>query len=144
MRKYLSPVIVIISLLALVSAGLAGCGQSGSTTTTATYKNASVGEAFSLIANNQDNADFVIIDVRTPAEYAEGHIAHAVLVDLNSGSFDTEIVKQDKSKKYLVYCRSGNRSATASGKMVRFGFTDVTNMTGGITDWVSAGYPVLQ
>ena len=133
MPKYLRYIIAIAGLLALISAGLAGCGQSSPTTTTATYKNASVDEAYQLIQDNASNPDFIIIDVRTPGEYADGHIAGAVLVDLNSGSFDTDIIKQDKSKTYLVYCHSGNRSATASGKMARFGFTDVTNMTGGIT-----------
>jgi rhodanese-related sulfurtransferase len=142
-RNYLRPVMVIIGLLTLVSTGLAGCGQS-SPASTATYQNASVSQAMTLMAQNSGNPNFVIIDVRTPAEFAAGHIANAINIDLNSGTFDTEIVKQDKSKKYLVYCHTGNRSATASGKMVRFGFTDVTNMTGGISDWEAAGYPTVQ
>jgi len=140
MRKHYSYLLGIFSLLILISTSLASCGQS----TTATYKNVSVDEAFSLIASNADNPDFVIIDVRTPQEYADGHIANAINIDLNSGSFDTDIIKLDKNKTYLVYCHTGNRSATASRKMVEAGFTDVTNMTGGITDWENAGYPTVQ
>ena len=143
MRNRLLFVTVIISLLALVPAGLAGCGSKTDTTATG-YENVTVAEASTLIKDNQNNPDFVILDVRTPQEYADGHIADAVNIDLNSGSFDTEIAKQDMNKTYLVYCRTGARSASASGIMIGLGFTHVKNMTGGITDWTAAGYATTK
>ncbi len=83
-----------------------------------------------------------LIDVRTPAEFAEGHIAGAELVDLNSGEFPTAIVEFDRSGRYLLYCRSGNRSAQAAAIMAELGFEQVWDM-GGIIDWEAAGFPVV-
>ncbi len=66
-----------------------------------------------------------IIDVRTPAEYGAGHLAGAVNLDLQSPSFADEVSRLDRSGAYLVYCRSGNRSAQAAQLMTSMGFTDV-------------------
>lgn len=86
-------------------------------------------------------ASITIIDVRTPAEYDEGHVPDAELVDLNSGSFPAEIGDYDRDAPYLVYCRTGNRSAQAAEIMRELGFEQVWDM-GGIVDWEAAGYPV--
>jgi phage shock protein E len=83
-----------------------------------------------------------IIDVRTPAEYDEGHLAGAELVDLSAGTFATEISEYDPAGRYLVYCRSGNRSAQAVQIMAELGFEQVWDM-GGIVDWQAAGHPVV-
>lgn len=69
--------------------------------------------------------DTTIIDVRTPAEYAQGHLDGAVNIDLQSPGFGQEVDKLDRSGSYLVYCRSGNRSAYATQEMTSMGFTDV-------------------
>ena len=87
--------------------------------------------------------DAVIIDVRTPAEYAEGHLEGAINVNLQSGSFEQEIAEQPIDGTYVVYCRSGNRSAQAVAIMTDLGFTEVTD-AGGITQASSAtGIPVV-
>lgn len=87
--------------------------------------------------------DAVIIDVRTPEEYAEGHLEGAINVNLQSGSFDQEIAEQPLDGAYVVYCRSGNRSAQAASIMTELGFTDVTD-AGGITEASSAtGIPIV-
>lgn len=87
--------------------------------------------------------DAVIIDVRTPEEYAEGHLEGAINVNLQSGSFDQEIAEQPLDGAYVVYCRSGNRSAQAASIMTELGFTDVTD-AGGITEASSAtGVPIV-
>ena len=80
------------------------------------------------------NADVVILDVRTPSEYKEGYIENATLVDYNSSNFEAEINKLDKSKIYLVYCKSGGRSAGASEALTNKGFK-VFNLDGGISSW---------
>jgi rhodanese-related sulfurtransferase len=137
---------VLLSLLALF-ASLAGCASPTTTTpaaTAAAVKNVTPTQANDLINANKTNTKFVILDVRTPAEYAEGHIQYAVLIDYNSPTFGDEVGKLDKSKTYLVYCRSGNRSASASKVMVDTGFKDVYNMTGGITEWQSAVLPLVK
>ena len=76
------------------------------------------------------------MDVRTPDEIAGGFIKGTTLfADVNGTAFTTEIDKLDKSKTYIVYCRSGARSSTAADIMIKSGFTKVYNLTGGISNW---------
>jgi phage shock protein E len=78
----------------------------------------------------------VVIDVRTPGEVAEGYIAGAkYFIDFNAGNFQNEIQKLDKSKAYIVYCRSGGRSSKAASIMIDNGFQQVYNLTGGVMNW---------
>lgn len=89
-----------------------------------------------------DKHEAVLLDVRTPGEYAEGHLAGSTNVDYENPGFSDEIQKLDKNKPYLVYCRSGRRSAAAMQQMKDAGFTNVTNLDGGIMGWQNAGLPV--
>ena len=85
----------------------------------------------------------VIIDVRTPEEYAEGHLEGAINVNLQSGSFEQEIAEQTLDGTYIVYCRTGNRSAQAVAIMTELGFGDVTD-AGGVSDASAAtGIPIV-
>ena len=78
----------------------------------------------------------VILDVRTPNEWAEGIIENAVLINiLEPQSFMGEIEKLDKSKNYYVYCRSGARSGQACQVMNSIGITEANNLIGGILEW---------
>ena len=70
----------------------------------------------------------VIVDVRTPAEFAEGHLEGAELLDLTGGDFAAALPSLDPDAEYVVYCRSGNRSGQAGAMMEDAGFTDVTNL----------------
>lgn len=84
----------------------------------------------------------VIIDVRRPAEYAEGHLNKATLLNvLDEGAFDEGISKLDKQKTYYIYCRSGRRSQTATKKMQQLGLK-VYDLQGGFNAWQAAGMPV--
>ena len=69
----------------------------------------------------------VIIDVRTPAEFAEGHVEGAVNLDLESGQFEAELPNLDATLPYIVYCRSGRRSGIAAELMRSNGFSQVTD-----------------
>lgn len=71
--------------------------------------------------------DTVIIDVRTPAEFAEGHLEGALNIDVQSAEFDALIAELPTDGDYVVYCRSGNRSATAIDRMEQVGFTSLVN-----------------
>lgn len=71
--------------------------------------------------------DTVIIDVRTPTEFAEGHLDGALNIDVQSAEFDALIAELPTDGDYVVYCRSGNRSATAVERMERVGFTSLVN-----------------
>jgi rhodanese-related sulfurtransferase len=101
-------------------------------------------DAFKLIQNNQGNADFIIIDVRTADEFNNGHLASAINIDYYSSDFKPAVDKMDRSKTYLVYCRTGIRGEAATQIMVDLGFTRVQNLAGGIVEWVNAGYPTTK
>jgi len=83
-----------------------------------------------------------LVDVRTPEEYAEGHLKGAVNMNINSDAFEQQVGKLNKDMPVFVYCRSGGRSARAASKMESMGFRKVYNMDGGITAWDAAGKPV--
>jgi rhodanese-related sulfurtransferase len=69
----------------------------------------------------------IIIDVRTPAEFAEGHVEGAINLDLESGQFEAELPNLDPAQPYIVYCRSGRRSGVAVEIMKASGFTQITD-----------------
>jgi thioredoxin 1 len=86
--------------------------------------------------------DAPILDVRTPGEYTKGHINEAVNINWNSSDFNNHITLLDKEKPVMVYCLSGNRSASAAHKMRSMGFKEVYELNGGIMKWNSANLPV--
>jgi len=140
-RVYLIAVLVLVILLIAVP----GCNTTGKETTIPqNIKNINAAEADTLIKANADNPDFIIIDVRTPDEYNQGHIEKALLIDYRAESFEQEISKLDRTKKYLIYCRTGNRSAGARDMMIDLGFLDINHMESGITEWTALGYPVVK
>ena len=86
----------------------------------------------------------VLIDVRQPDEYAEGHLRGAQLLNvLETATFQAGIAALDKSKHYYIYCRSGRRSHNAATQMKAIGL-QVTDLKGGITAWQSAGKPIVK
>ncbi|MGB9201123.1 rhodanese-like domain-containing protein [Methanobacterium sp.] len=95
------------------------------------------------LMNNLSELEFVILDVRSPGEYSEEHIARAENIDYMSKIFKSEIDKRDRNKKYLVYCRSGHRSSDAVKIMIELGFTDIHNISGGINKWKGEGLPIV-
>ena len=99
-------------------------------------------QAFELIKKNQEDAHFVILDLRTPPEYQSGHIKGAIMIDYYSKTFADEIARLDKEKSYLVYCRSGNRSARSMDLLKKLQFKKVYHLASGINGWISAGLPL--
>ncbi len=85
-----------------------------------------------------------LLDVRTPEEYAAGHLEAAVIVDYYSPDFKNRLGQLDKTAKYLIYCRSGKRSAASLTIMQELGFTDIRDIAGGFNAWTAAGYPVVK
>lgn len=85
-----------------------------------------------------------LLDVRTAGEFQGGHLAEARHFDWTNGELEATAPKLDKSKPVLLYCASGRRSAAARDFLVKQGFTDVVDLSGGISAWTSAGKPVVQ
>ena len=88
--------------------------------------------------------DVVVLDVRTPAEFADGMIQGAVLLDYRAPDFAEKVAKLDKAKLYLVHCAAGGRSARACAKMETLGFTNLVNLEGGMGAWQDAKKPVAK
>ena len=88
-------------------------------------------------------ADVITLDVRTPGEFAEGHIEGAINIDVEGAAFDSEIANLDKTKSYAVYCRSGRRSIIAVDKMSATGFEKLSNLEKGINNWLANSLPLV-
>lgn len=88
-----------------------------------------------------DNPAAVILDVRTPEEFAEGHLDGAVNIDFYAADFQDTLAGLDSSADYVVYCRSGNRSGQTTAMMSELGFASVHDVNGGIVAWTEAGVP---
>jgi phage shock protein E len=73
-------------------------------------------------------ADVVIIDVRTPEEFAAGHLEGAISIDVSASDFDAVVSELDADGSYAVYCRTGNRSAQAAERMAGLGFDDIVDL----------------
>jgi rhodanese-related sulfurtransferase len=85
-----------------------------------------------------------VIDVRTPAEFAEGHLEGAVNINIEDPTFADQVSTLAKDGTYVVYCRSGNRSAQAIDAMTSMGFTDLTNAGGYLDASNLTGLPLVQ
>lgn len=83
----------------------------------------------------KEQKDVVILDVRTAEEFRSGSIPKAINLDVNQANFASELQKLDKTKTYLVYCRSGMRSAKACDIMCKLEFENIHNLLGGFNGW---------
>ena len=108
---------------------VAGCAAPAESE--ASYRQISTDEAIAMM---EEENDYIILDVRTPEEFAEKHIPDAI--NIPNETIGTEEIPElpDKEQLILVYCRSGNRSKQASEKLVRLGYTNIVEF-GGINDW---------
>ena len=130
MKKIISMLLVLAAM-----AVLAGCSSNENETTTADeatgYQQISQEEAKRLM---DSESGYIILDVRTDEEFAEGHIPGAVLIPDYEVAERAEAELPDKGQLILVYCRSGNRSKKASDVLVSLGYTNVKEF-GGINTW---------
>ena len=83
-----------------------------------------------------------ILDVRTPEEFAEGHLKGALNIDIASPTFQKSLQALDPSKTYLVHCAAGGRSTRSLSSLQRLGFTSVIHLDGGLNEWKKAGLPL--
>ena len=131
MKKFL-----LLSLAIFLNAGISLQAQNA-------YRDISVQQSDSLIKVRVNNPDFVLLDIRTQVEYDKSHLENSKMVNYLTRKGKREIFRLDKEKSYLIYCRSGKRSAALLKKMKRRHFSKVYNMLGGIRDWMKNEYPVV-
>lgn len=77
----------------------------------------------------------VLVDVRRPDEYSQGHLPGAVSIEVTAPDFARRVAALDKHAPTYLYCRSGARSANAAGLLTQAGFTNVHNLLGGVLEW---------
>lgn len=90
------------------------------------------------------NPDLVILDIRTPEEFAEGHIEGAVNIDFKADTFAAQVGELDPGKPYLLHCRSGNRSGQSIPLFEGLNFEEIYHLDSGFNGWKEAGKPVKQ
>ncbi|OHA80066.1 MAG: hypothetical protein A2747_00365 [Candidatus Yonathbacteria bacterium RIFCSPHIGHO2_01_FULL_44_41] len=89
-----------------------------------------------------ENGEAMVVDVRTPDEFAEGHINGAQNININDPLFSEKVSILNKEASYVVNCLSGGRSSRATSLLYELGFKNVMNLEGGITAWKKVGMPV--
>ncbi|MBP2641361.1 MAG: sulfurtransferase [Firmicutes bacterium] len=121
--------ILSVSIIILLSILMSACGQASNNSSPVPSYNVSIDQALT----DWQNKSVVILDVRTPGEYADGHIPNTMLIPLDQ--LPERLNEVPKEKKVYVICRSGNRSAQAVNLLRSKGFTNVYNVTGGMMQW---------
>ncbi len=121
-----------ILLLGLLAAVLAACAPKGS------YTNVSADDLYAQLGR----PNVLIVDVRTPAEFAEGHVAGAVNHPLQT--IERWYKDLPKDKPVYLYCRSGNRSQQAAEFLKKKGFSNIYNEEGGLIAWSKRNYPLVR
>jgi phage shock protein E len=131
--------IAVLSTLALL---LAAC-SAGATSEASEDTSAGLLDPREAVGLLTDRPELVVIDVRTADEFASGHLEDAQLLDAQGAAFRSELEALDRDQPYLVYCRSGNRSAQAIAVMEALGFVEVFD-AGGLAELAAAGARVVR
>jgi phage shock protein E len=126
--------VAVVSL----TAALAGCSPDPTATAMAPVR-VGVAEFAELI----ERPGILIVDVRTPEEFAGGHIRGAVNIPLSGPDFAAQIAQLEPAASYAVYCRSGNRSQPAVDEMTEAGISSVYELKDGTAGWAAAGQPLV-
>ena len=138
-----------ILLITLIT--FAGCTPAETSQVTSVAKDASampgaveirdieIAEAAQLVS--QDDS-VVILDIRTPGEFSQGHIKGAMNIDYMAGDFATKLAALDRDKTYVMHCQSGNRSGRSLSQFRELGFQKVLHIDAGFAGWQKAGQPV--
>ena len=130
-----------VQALLVMSVSLAACTTTPNQTN---RQDLSASQFKQMLDQQTGSTDVVLLDIRTPGEYKSGHIQGAVLVDYYARDFFEELRALDRNKTYLVYCRSGNRSAKSLAIFNRLGFRRVYHLKTGIRGWLEEKYPLAH
>ena len=98
----------------------------------------------SLLDLHQGDPDFVLLDVRTPKEFRNGHMEGAILLDYHSSDFVDRLKDLDRDRTYLIYCRSGNRSGRSLAIFEKLGFLHAYHLDTGLIGWLREKYPLVR
>lgn len=121
-------------LYLIIVTTIAGCAPQSPT-----LRSIDLNEAQAMIQKH--SPDLVILDVRTPKEFADGHLTSAIHINFYAGDFQDKLLKYDPGKTYLVYCQHGARGKKTLKLMKKLGFKNVYNLSGGFSKWNDQGFP---
>jgi len=125
-------IILKFTLLLLVTISVYGCNDKKPSKTTTQFGEINVVPPAEF---KEKSLNQTIIDIRTPEEFSEGHIEGAININFFDKAFLDQMSQFDKSKPVFLYCRSGNRTSSASKKIANLGFEQVYDLQGGILNW---------
>jgi rhodanese-related sulfurtransferase len=134
--------LIRVLISAVLIAVVASCGLQS--TTDIPINNVDVNTTRDLVTQDET---VIVLDVRTPEEYAIGHIVGALNINIAEADFSKRISKLDRDKTYIIHCSANvknGRSAKSLEIMSSFGFDKLLNMEGGIIAWEQSGYPLVR
>ncbi len=134
--------LIRVLISAVLIAVVASCGLQS--TTDIPINNVDVNTARDLVTQDET---VIVLDVRTPEEYAIGHIEGALNINIAEADFSKRVSKLDRDKTYIIHCSANvknGRSAKSLEIMSSFGFDKLLNMEGGIIAWEQSGYPIVR
>jgi phage shock protein E len=134
----------LIAAAALAVAAITGVGACTSSAPASSSSSPATGQhvAASDFSTAMKTPGTVVLDVRTPAECASGHLPAGQNINIKGSDFANRIAGLDKNATYAVYCHSGDRSGLALEQMTAAGFTHVYDLAGGIGTWQNMGGPM--
>ena len=133
MNRQLATMVMAVLLLALAAAPAA-----------ATLQDLSPAQFKSMLEQHRDDPEVVLLDIRTPAEFRQGHIRGALPLDYYARDFVDRLKALDREKTYLIYCRSGNRTGRSLAIFDKLGFSKVYQLQTGLVGWARDGYPLVS
>ena len=102
----------------------------------------SIQQSADVLVALQSDPRFVLLDIRTAAEVDAGHLSGAINLDFYSDTFEDDLAALSRDQIYLIYCRTGNRTSQAYQMMEELGFEQVYDIGGGISQWMTADFPI--
>lgn len=135
---------LVLLFVALFSGGCEGGAETGDTPDSRGAFIPIEVDAAAADAVRKEDSSIVVLDIRTPEEFAAGHLPGAVNVDFRSDDFERSLSALEREKTYLVHCESGGRSGEAMEVFDRLGFRDILHLRSGFRDWKDSRFPVEQ
>ena len=137
-----------ISIIVMTSFLITGCAQNKKEDVKNEDAGTTISKAEIVLVTPEDlnkaGDEIILLDVRSPEEYAQGHIKHAKNVNYFDADFMDQILKLDKNEEIYLYCKGGKRSNNAANKLKQAGFTKIYDLKGGIVNWTNQGLDISK
>ena len=144
MKPPFTAILIAMSLLPLTAQETKPAAPPAAETPKTAVKHVEAAAAKELldVAAEKKDGKTVVLDVRTPEEFKDGHLAGAVNIDFMARDFPDQVAKLDKTKTFVVHCQSGRRSKKSLETFQKLGFKSIVHLDNGFSGWQKAGLPV--